>query len=120
MAAAVSYRAAWSLPGPDSHRLVDASLCEITRCSAPPPSSDVPLPGHAGTGATPVQVRHDTYAFGLLTRATTSTDAPPNAFGEAPPTSLASNLHIEGISKRIAREVQADYDEEDGESRNQD
>jgi len=29
LAAVTSYRAAWSLPGPDSHRLVDASLCEI-------------------------------------------------------------------------------------------
>lgn len=53
LAAAVSYRAAWSLPGPDSHWLVDVSLHEITRLPDPPPSSGVPLPGHAGTGSTP-------------------------------------------------------------------
>ncbi|HXX40341.1 MAG TPA: hypothetical protein VEP50_19660, partial [bacterium] len=28
LAAAVSYRAAWSLPEPVSHRLVDVDLCE--------------------------------------------------------------------------------------------
>ncbi len=33
LAAAVSYRAAWSLPGLDSHRLVDVSLHEITPLS---------------------------------------------------------------------------------------
>ena len=32
LAAAVSYRAAWSLPGPDSHRLVNVSLHELTLC----------------------------------------------------------------------------------------
>ena len=41
LAAAVNYRAAWSLPGPDSHRLVDAGLSEITRLPHPPPSSGV-------------------------------------------------------------------------------
>jgi hypothetical protein len=32
LAAAVSYRAAWSLPEPDSHRLVNVGLREITLC----------------------------------------------------------------------------------------
>ena len=45
LAAAVSYRAAWSLPGPDSHRLVSVSLREFARFSDPPPSSGVPLLG---------------------------------------------------------------------------
>ncbi len=52
LAAAVSYRAAWSLPGPDSHRLVDVSLREITRLSDPPPFPGLPLPGHAQKGST--------------------------------------------------------------------
>ncbi len=30
LAAAVSYRAAWSLPGPDFHRLVSVSLHKVT------------------------------------------------------------------------------------------
>ena len=30
LAAAVSYRAAWSLPGPDFHRLVGVSLRKVT------------------------------------------------------------------------------------------
>ena len=30
LAAAVSYRAAWSLPGPDFHRLVSVNLHEVT------------------------------------------------------------------------------------------
>ena len=47
LAAAVSYRAAWPLPGLDFHRLVDVSLREITCFPDPPPFSGVPLPGHA-------------------------------------------------------------------------
>jgi hypothetical protein len=36
LAAAVSYRAAWSLPGPDFHRLVSVNL-RATRFVNPPP-----------------------------------------------------------------------------------
>ena len=57
LAAAVSYRAAWPLPEPDSHRLVDVSLHQSTRLSSPPPPSGVPLSGHAESGSTPSPVQ---------------------------------------------------------------
>lgn len=45
LATAVSYRAAWSLPGPDFHRLVSVTLREQPVSPDPPPSSGVPLLG---------------------------------------------------------------------------
>jgi len=53
LAAAVSYRAAWPLPGLDFHRLVDVSLREITCFPDPPPFSGVPLPGHTWSPTEP-------------------------------------------------------------------
>lgn len=42
LAAAVSYRAAWSLPGPDFHRLVSVNLHEVTVSSMSTPLPWVP------------------------------------------------------------------------------
>jgi hypothetical protein len=50
LAAAVNYRAAWSLPGPDFHRLVSVSYARSPNTS-PPPSLGASLSGHARTGA---------------------------------------------------------------------
>jgi hypothetical protein len=33
---AACYRASWQLPGPDSHRLADTSLCAVTSQGTPP------------------------------------------------------------------------------------
>lgn len=45
LAAAVSYRVAWSLPGPDSHRQVSVSLHRIARLLHSTSSLGVPLLG---------------------------------------------------------------------------
>jgi len=54
LAAAVGYRAAWSLPGPDSHWLVDVILREITLSLRSTSFLGCPATGHAQTGATSV------------------------------------------------------------------
>jgi hypothetical protein len=52
LAAAVSYRAAWSLPGPDFHWLVGVILREITSSCRSTSFLRCPATGHAETGAT--------------------------------------------------------------------
>ena len=47
LAAAVCYRAAWSLPGPDSHWLVDVILHEITSSLQSTSFLGCPATGHA-------------------------------------------------------------------------
>ncbi len=54
LAAAVSYRAAWSLPGPDSHWLVDVILHGITSSRRSTSFLRHPATGHAETGASPL------------------------------------------------------------------
>ena len=62
LAAAVGYRAAWSLPGPDSHWLVDVILREITLSLRSTSFLGCPATGHAQTGASPFRYRQDALA----------------------------------------------------------